>query len=295
VEAWKQDVLFPRENCLDNHSFFFQDAPEEFPVMLFNCGRSRTGSSRYYWDGLQRGNREMFIWQYTLKGEGRLRTEKGDFRLPPGRAFWVHVPGPHVYFLPRSSASWEFVYVTLTGSELIRLGLLLEQRFGNVFSHSCGSPTVNAAENMLSEYRQLYPGSRFRASQLAYQFLMTLWDELETGTPLPPGKRLLTQLDSYLLQHPEKMPEIGKLATRFGCSRSHFSRLIRSASGVSPQGYASRQKMLFAVRILQTEAVSVKEVAARVGFADPSYFCRVFRRIMGDSPAQYRRHRASIP
>ena len=49
--------------------------------------------------------------------------------------------------------------------------------------------------------------------------------------------------------------------------------------------------MRLAVRLLQTSAGSVKEVAAACGYEDTSYFCKVFRKFYGTTPAGFRDRR----
>jgi AraC-like DNA-binding protein len=49
--------------------------------------------------------------------------------------------------------------------------------------------------------------------------------------------------------------------------------------------------MKLAESMLQRGNASVKETAAACGFADPSYFCKVFRRFHGVSPAKFLLHK----
>lgn len=60
------------------------------------------------------------------------------------------VPEPHVYFLPPDSASWEFLYVTVNGSELVRLGTEYRRRNGIVRPFAADSATVRMAWELLA-------------------------------------------------------------------------------------------------------------------------------------------------
>ncbi|OEU97266.1 hypothetical protein AN217_04555 [Streptomyces qinglanensis] len=53
--------------------------------------------------------------------------------------------------------------------------------------------------------------------------------------------------------------------------------------------------MLEAKRLLAGTAMTVRQVAHEVGFADPAYFCRFFRRETGASPGEFRRESHGRP
>ena len=59
--------------------------------------------------------------------------------------------------------------------------------------------------------------------------------------------------------------------------------------GISPWDYLNRYRVAQARQLLQATADSVQVIARRVGITDPAYFSRVFRRIVGESPTDFRR------
>ena len=73
-----------------------------------------------------------------------------------------------------------------------------------------------------------------------------------------------------------------------GMSVSHFSDLFRSQTGQSPMAYFINLRVRRACRLLDHSDLPVKSIAADVGYRDPYYFSRVFKRAMGISPDKYR-------
>ena len=55
-----------------------------------------------------------------------------------------------------------------------------------------------------------------------------------------------------------------------------------------PSKFLAELRLKSAVRILQMECCTIKETAARCGFKDESYFCKVFRKVHGVSPDAFR-------
>jgi AraC family transcriptional regulator len=80
-----------------------------------------------------------------------------------------------------------------------------------------------------------------------------------------------------------------ELAATAGMSRFHFARAFRKASGRSPMAFV-REARVAAVRgLIQSSDLPLKEIAARVGFADEYQLSRVFRQIAGIPPGAMRR------
>lgn len=83
---------------------------------------------------------------------------------------------------------------------------------------------------------------------------------------------------------------LAELAGIAGLSVSHYAALFRRATGFGALEYQTRLRMGVARELLDTTERSIASVAAQVGYADPLYFSRQFRRIHGASPTEYRRH-----
>ena len=75
------------------------------------------------------------------------------------------------------------------------------------------------------------------------------------------------------------------LAKKMGVGYRHFRRLFQEATGVAPHQYLLNLRLNHAKRLLGTWPVS--EVARRVGFNDPLYFSRIFKKKVGVSPKRW--------
>ena len=82
-----------------------------------------------------------------------------------------------------------------------------------------------------------------------------------------------------------KLDELLKIAHM---SRSNLMRVFRKATGQTPIEYLVRLRIQRAMELLNSTDLSITEVAMEVGFNDSNYFTRQFRRILGESPRQFR-------
>ena len=81
------------------------------------------------------------------------------------------------------------------------------------------------------------------------------------------------------------MPEV---ARTIGLSEGHFSRLFKTHMGISFREHLCRVRVEESKRLLRATDYTLNDIAIAVGFPDQSYYCKVFKRITGMSPGQYR-------
>ena len=263
--------------------------------MVKGAGRQLTSDHSYSWDGTMRGNRDMVLWQYTISGCGAVDYASRTMYLEPGKAFVLIVPEKHRYYLPENSDHWEFLYISLNGSELVRLAMEIRRLSGAV-SNRYGTPRVLEVANRIIDGVNSGAFSPHEASAIGYEFIMALLNESE-ASPAEMDVDLHQIMHDYCLQNIERHPDIDELAAVAGYSRGHFYRKFKEKTGHNPHEFILDLKMRFAMRKLQTQYnISVKEVAAACGFDDPSYFCKVFKKIFGVTPACFRgeKHKKEI-
>lgn len=71
-------------------------------------------------------------------------------------------------------------------------------------------------------------------------------------------------------------------------NRSYFYRLFKTETGISPVDYINRRRISRAESLLTNRRMSIKDVAYSVGYTDQMYFSRVFKRLSGKTPTEYR-------
>lgn len=81
---------------------------------------------------------------------------------------------------------------------------------------------------------------------------------------------------------------IGDLAERVHLSRWHFIHLFKAETSLTPKQYLLYLKMKRAEELLNGSFLSVKEIAANIGFGDRSHFSREFKKFRGVTPSEVR-------
>lgn len=78
------------------------------------------------------------------------------------------------------------------------------------------------------------------------------------------------------------------IAERFHYNAEYLSLLFKKETGLTLIQYLNRTRIDVAKRLLETEGISVKETAYSSGFSDEKYFMRMFRKLEGVTPLQYK-------
>jgi len=78
------------------------------------------------------------------------------------------------------------------------------------------------------------------------------------------------------------------VAGEAGMSPSHFSRIFKKVMGLPYQDYLNGRRITKAKSLLRTSAQSVTQIAISLGFADPTGFGRIFKKLTGHTPSAYR-------
>lgn len=100
---------------------------------------------------------------------------------------------------------------------------------------------------------------------------------------------ILDPVINRLLSQPEHMPTMEEASNMANVSYYHFSRLFKKATGFNYQNYCNHIRLQYAEELLLHSDLSIAEIAAAIGMETNSGFTRLFKRIHGISPMQYRR------
>jgi DNA-binding GntR family transcriptional regulator/AraC-like DNA-binding protein len=103
---------------------------------------------------------------------------------------------------------------------------------------------------------------------------------------LAPGRlRRVTELVHAKIEEELTLDEMAETA---GLSTAHFSQMFRESTGESPHQFVLRHRVERAKAMLRADGVRVLDVAVACGFKTQQHFARVFRRMCGASPTEYR-------
>jgi len=81
-----------------------------------------------------------------------------------------------------------------------------------------------------------------------------------------------------------------ELAAEIGYSRSHFLRMFRATTGMTPHRYVLKRRLERARQLFVQVEFSIAEIAIMCGFSSQAHLTLAFRKEYGLTPTEYRRH-----
>jgi two-component system response regulator YesN len=100
---------------------------------------------------------------------------------------------------------------------------------------------------------------------------------------------VLKQAVQYIDSHYAQPLQLTAVAERCNVSAGYLSRLFSEHLGVSFNDHLNAVRLDIAERLLREGEQPVKEIAYSVGYHDPNYFSRIFKKFKGTSPTTFSR------
>ncbi len=105
------------------------------------------------------------------------------------------------------------------------------------------------------------------------------------------GFEVIESVAQYMNRNLDKTLTLNDIANQSGYSPSYLSTLFKQQTGFAPLMYFNVMKIQLACQMIDKGEMQINQVCKAVGIDDPYYFSRLFSKIVGISPAAYRKSR----
>lgn len=245
---------------------------------------------------------------YVTEGTAQIELPDGIHTLYPGHmyfvpAFTVHTNicnshfehyYLHIYEDHYSEDDWLEHWTFPVEIEAGPLDLALFQRLCKINPHMMlpkSDPTTydnnpTLMRNLLKNRQRAFY-DKVESRGIVLQLLSHFLKHAQSKTEMEDNR--IVKAVHYIHKHITETIELEKLAEIACLSKDHFIRLFKKGMRTTPLQYINQKKIEKAQLFLITEELTVKEIAFRLAFEDYSYFNRLFKKITGVTPQEYRR------
>ncbi|MDF2716328.1 MAG: transcriptional regulator, AraC family [Paenibacillus sp.] len=230
-----------------------------------------------------------------VSGKGSF-TSRGERReLKAGDCFFIF-PGELSGYLSDEAEPWSYRWIGFRGKEadvlLGELGITPDAPVADLSGMRRLQALFGRTQTTLRAGRA---GCDLRAGAYLRLIFAEIADRAAASHPLEAGehpadaelKRRIELAVRWLTLQYHRPVSIGELAKETGYHRAYLSRMFKKETGWSPAQYLLKLRMERAVLLLR-EPLTVSQVAASVGFADPFHFSKQFKKWHGYSPTELR-------
>lgn len=227
---------------------------------------------------------------HSVRGEGWVRLGgKEDLVVRAGDVLSIGPGQPHAYG-SGGDHPWTIYWIHVAGRKTAALHrLLTDDGASPVFQSGEDPETLGLFEEIYTTLRQSYGPNNLLLASLAAGRLLGRLVMLRRRHPESASTRQrIEQTITYMRQRLASHVSVPELARLANLSDSHFAAAFKRQTGYSVLDFFIRLKMQRAAHLLDTTPIAVKAVADELGYEDPLYFSRQFRKVHELSPAQYR-------
>ena len=189
--------------------------------------------------------------------------------------------GPHEYF--------SIAIFSLTLIISLATGSMLKGLFSGIvgFAFSTvGIAPVDAITRFTFGQTALNGGFEILTVLIGLFAMLPHDDEGQPGN----SRGIASQVMFWLDEHYQQKFSLDALADELGKSRSYVSRKFHAETGEKIHDYLNTLRLRKACESLLHSDASVRDIAARVGFSDVTYFISAFKKGIGETPLQYRKN-----
>lgn len=101
--------------------------------------------------------------------------------------------------------------------------------------------------------------------------------------------RRVMEMKQYVASHYQEPLELSDIADQFGLSYHYLSSYFSQTAKEGFNEYLNKLRIEHAMKLLRESQMSIAEIGCAAGYSEHSYFCRVFKKITGDTPSGFRR------
>ncbi len=247
--------------------------------------------ARYHYRERSHGA-DQHILIYCHEGKGEITTQKSKYTIEAGDFFIVPMKTAHSYAADEKTP-WTIYWIHFKGSKSDSIVTLMKKKFmgykGFIKHKEKG---ITLFDEIYGQLEKGYSSDhlQFSAMCLWHLFSSFIFNNYDTNSKLNQAD-MVDKAISFLGTKIDQALSLEEIASAVNLSVAHFSYLFKKKTGFSPIDYFNHLKVQKACQYLLFTDQRIKEIALELGISDQYYFSRMFSKVMGMSPNEYREKR----
>ena len=235
---------------------------------------------------------DQHILIYCVEGKGQVQIGKRHYQLSPDDLIIIPAGVPHNYSADEKD-SWTIYWIHFKGAIANAVvDAMIAQFKGHRGTITYQQKRVQLFDDIYGNLERGYGNDNLNyANMCLWHFLSSfLYDEKFNLSERKESKQdtVIEPSINFMQQHLSEMLRLSDIAESVNVSVPHYSFLFRQKTGFAPMEYFNQLKIQKACQYLLFTDLRIKEIAEQLGIEDPYYFSRMFTRLMGVSPKEYR-------
>lgn len=231
---------------------------------------------------------------YTTEGSAVLRAGLREHRVSAHEALLFSPNAVYQLQRERQCPSWSHYWVVFQPQSTWRPHLdwpRIAPYVGKLLIEPAYRSTI---EDVLQSLLNCFSTASPLRHELAYNLMEQLVLRCASLLLEVPRARVdarVEKIQAYIDNHYRDAFTLSEIASAFHLSPSRLSALFKAETGMTVFRWRDEKRMIHAAQLLRGTDKSISEISEMIGIADPAYFTRIFHRLVGSSPRNYRKGR----
>lgn len=256
-------------------------------IYIYQCGSEACPPGHFYGPAV----RDHYLVHYIHSGKGIFQVGDTVYHLKAGNGFLI-CPDVITYYQADEKEPWHYSWVGFHGlkakAHLTEAGLTAEHP---IFEYTEDDYIENCFYEMADAY-YLRRGGLVKRMAYLYLFLYKLIQTNTLDLYYSSGENRQDIYINEALQFVEtnysRKITINMLSSYVGLNRSYLNSIFKKSLGKTLQQYLIEFRVRKACELLKSTSLSIGDISRSVGYPDQLLFSKVFKRIEGVTPSEYR-------
>ncbi len=255
----------------------------------------------------RRSGLSSYLFFLVISGSGSLQTGTETYSLHAGDCVFLDCSVPYAH--TTSQNLWELKWVHFSGMQMPGIYRKFLERSGSPVFRPSSELGFSSFSSLLDRLYELSVSDSYIRDMQLNEVLASLLTHLmqeawrpsggrgvpgstlkrEMDRTSPSGKLAISDVRLYLDTHYTEDISLDQLSEHFHANKYYLMRRFRQQYGTTIGSYLLHARIGAAKRLLRFSDVTLEEAGARVGIPDANYFSRIFKKIEGVTPSQYRK------
>lgn len=230
---------------------------------------------------------DQYIFFYCTDGKGIISVNGKQYELHKDEAFCIPRNQPHTYYACDDDP-WSILWVHLKGDDTKYFPL--EECKIIHFSTEASTNRMFFFFDLLFrvlEVTHYSLGNFIYISQVLNLILAETYCR-EKPKSISKENRYVTHIIRFMYKNLHRNLTLNEVLTEFDYSKSYLNDIFQKATKHSPMDFYLNIKMQEACKLLRSSDLLIYEIAQQLGYKDQYYFSRIFKKVIGTSPLNYR-------
>ncbi len=264
-----------------------EKALELFHIYITQIGYFPNATNHYRERG--KGCHENILI-YCVQGKGYCVLDHKQHEVNANQFILIPATTKYICYWADEADPWSIYWLHYTSDKITLINQLLNIKISNPpTSFALNEEAITMWQNIYSTLEMGYSHEHLISASFSLYYLLAIFLFPKYNTGGHNEGNMITRTIEYMRSNLHTQLSVEEIAANSYLSVSHFSYLFKKTTGVSPVDYFIQLKLQKACQLLFFGTKHIKEIATELGYDNPYYFSRLFKKYIGKAPKEYRR------